>query len=147
MATFDSPEELARYLEGAGFECSVEGAVVELPCNEAELTATLQLVGGWIVFKAYLGEWRPGGAAPSTLLLLQDRLIGLRFSACNNELWALQDFPVEALGDGFHVFIDHAQWVLGTMLPALMRHIASNQPMSEDDIDAMFERLDAEHLN
>ncbi|MEO1967728.1 MAG: hypothetical protein ABGW87_03305 [Sphingomonadaceae bacterium] len=147
MANLHSLDELAAYLETSGIECSVAGEFVEMPCNEAQLTATLHLTGGWLVFKAYLGEWQFKEAAFCTILRLQDRLIGLRFSVVDRELWALQDFPLEVLGDGLHVFIKQAKWVLGIMLPALKLHLVSEQPMSEDDIDAMFDGLEAKKLN
>jgi len=149
MATFDSLEELAAALSAADIECFVRGDFIEVPSDEAELTATLQLTGGWLVFKAYLGEWRPHfkDAGYCTLLRLHDRLIGFRFSLADNDLWAIQDFPTEALGDRFAVYLRSAFWVLASIRETLMAHLSSDQPMSEDDIDAMFERLEAARIN
>jgi hypothetical protein len=149
MAMFDSPEELAACLMAADIDCSVSDGFVELPSDEAELTATLQLTGGWLVFKAYLGEWHPrfNDSGHLTLLRLHDRLIGLRFSLVENDLWAIQDFPVEALSDRLDIYIRNAFWLLGIVRHSLLHHLSSDRPMSEDDIDAMFERLEASHLN
>jgi hypothetical protein len=87
-----------------------------------------------------------GEAALRSLLLLQDRLIGFRFSVERGDLWVLQEFPIEALNDSFRVYLDHAFVVLGTILPTLMQHLSDNRQMSDEDIDAMFGRLDAGSL-
>lgn len=149
MATFDSLDELAASLAAADIDCSVRGGFIEVPSDEAELTATLQLTGGWLIFKAYLGEWHPHftDAGYCTLLRLHDRLIGFRFSLANNDLWVVQDFPVDALSDRFDVYLRNAFWVLGTVQETLTAHLSSDRPMSDDDIDAMFERLEAARLN
>lgn len=149
MGIFDSLDDLAAALAVADIECFVRDGFVEVPIDEAELTATLQLTGGWLVFKAYLGEWNPQfeDSGYLTLLRLHDRLIGFRFSLADNDLWVLQDFPVEALSDRFDVYLRNAFWVLGSIRVTLMSHLSSDRPMSEDEIDAMFERLEAGRIN
>ncbi|HMI18557.1 MAG TPA: hypothetical protein VK533_03335 [Sphingomonas sp.] len=146
---FDSHEELAAALAESGIECSVAGSFVQLPIEDVELTGTLQIVEGWLVFKVYLGERREGLKDPAyqTLLRLHDRLIGLRFSLADRDFWIVQDFPIAALGNDFAVYLRNAFWVLGAFVPALDQLLSRDTPMSEDEIDAMFQRLEATRLN
>ena len=146
---FDSLEDLADWLAADGIDCSLQADFLEMPIDEAELTATLQITGEWLVFKAYLGEWSPrfNDAGYSTLLLLQDRLIGLRFSIADNDLWVIQDFPTDALSEDFSVYLRSAFWVLGVILKPLTAALSRDTPMSGDEIDAMFEPVGAARLN
>jgi hypothetical protein len=149
MSPFDGPQTLANYLSAAGVDCSVgDNGFVELPVRETD-AATLKPEGGWLVFKYFVGDWppSPSEAACRTLLLLQDRLIGFRFSVTAGEVWAMQDFPIEALGDGFHAYVHHALEMVETILPALLPHLDSNRVISEDEIDALFGLLEARALN
>jgi len=146
---FDSHEELAAALAESDIECSVAGNFVQVPIEDTELTGTLQIVEGWLVFKVYLGERRGGfnDSAHRTLLSLHDRLIGFRFSFVDNDFWVVQDFPIAALGDDFAAYLRGAFWVLEAIVPTLDHHLSSDAPMSEDEIDAMFQRLEATRLN
>lgn len=150
MATFDSPQALADYLIAGGIDCSVsDDGFVELPVPDADAIATLRPEAGWVVFKLFVGDWSPGPqeAACRTLLLFQDRLIGFRFSVTAGEVWAVQDFLIEALGDNFHAYVHHALEMIETIIPALLPHLDSDRVISEDEIDAIFGLLEARALN
>lgn len=147
-STFDSPQTLANYLTAAGIDCSVsDDGFVELPVPNTDAIASLRTGGGWIVFKVFVGDWSPGPeeAACRTLLRFQDRLIGFRFSVIDGEIWALQDFPVDAIGDGFEVYVHHALEMIETVLPALLPHLDGERLISEDEIDAIFACWRQEH--
>jgi len=148
MAMFDTHEEIATALSAASVECFVGDNFVELPIPGADLTGTLQIVEGWLVFKVYLGEWHLNEAACRSLLRLHDRLIGFRFSWVDgNDLWVLQDFPIATLSNDFAPYLRSVFWVLEAVAGTVMGYLASDQQISEDEIDAMFERLDAARIN
>jgi hypothetical protein len=108
----------------------------------------LQIVEGWLVFKVYLGERHLNEAACRSLLRLHDRLIGFRFSwVDDDDLWILQDFPIASLSSDFAPYLRSVFWVLEAVAGTVMDYVAGDQPISEDDIDAMFERLDAARIN
>lgn len=147
MAMFDSHDELTAALAASGIECCVGERFVELPIPETDLTGTLQIVEGWLVFKVYLGEWHLGEAALRTLLRLQDRLIGFRFSWVDDDLWALQDFPVVTLSNDLAAYLRSAFWVLEAVTASVSHYLTGDAQMTEDDIDALFDRLDAARVN
>ena len=126
MAMFDSHEELTVALSAQGVECRVADDFVELPIPETNLTGTLQIVEGWLVFKVYLGDWDLGEAALRTRLRLQDRLIGFRFSWVSHELWALQDFPVVTLSDDLAAYLRSAFWVLEAVTGSVIHYLTSD---------------------
>ena len=149
MGMFDSHDELAAALAASDIECSVEGNFVKVPIEKIKRAGSLQIVEGWLVFKVHLGNRRGGmnDAAYQTLLRLHDRLIGLRFSLSDGDFWVLQDFPIAVLGDDFAVYLRNVFWVLEAIVPTLDQHLSRGTPMSEDDIDAMFQRMEATRLN
>ena len=149
MAIFDSAVELANYLNARAIECRVEDDFVVLPDPDSGLTATIVLRGGWLVFKAFIADWEPKleSVALANLLLIQDRLIGFRFSVTEDGLSALQDFPIDMLTDDFHNYIDHAFYVIGAIMPTLHSHLAGGIAMSNDDIDAMFDQMDPSQVH
>jgi hypothetical protein len=150
MSIFASPNELAAHLSSQGVQCEIlDDGFVALPDPDSELTATLELTGGWLVFKAFIADWQPANelAACLTLLRLHDRLSGFRFSVTEGEMWVLQDFPVEVLSEHIRGYFEHAFFVLGTILPTLLEHLRDDRAMSEDEIDAMFQRLDAHRIH
>jgi hypothetical protein len=145
MAIFDSAIELASHLDAKGVDCRIEQDFVILPDSQSGLTATIRFYGGWLVFKAFISDWQPKepSVASANLLLVQDRLIGFRFSVTDDGLCALQDLPIEVLNEEFHHYIAHIFHVLVAILPTLQSHFDSGHSMSDDDIDAMFELMDA----
>ncbi len=150
MTIFTSPDELAGYLNANGVECSVlDDGFLALPDPETELTATIELISGWLIFKVFIADWNPRSetAAFASLLRIHHRLIGFRFCVSDGELWAMQDFPLEVLDDSFHSYFGHAFHTLGSILPALHTHLADDHSMSEDEVGAMFEKMDGSRVN
>ena len=78
-----------------------------------------------------------------SLLLINQRLLGFRFAADRGEIWVQEEFPVELLNDDLHVYIHHVIEVLSTVIPSILPFFESHTRMSDDDIDAVFGRIEA----
>jgi hypothetical protein len=104
MSTYDSSDELAATLQRAGVDCEViEDGFIKLPIDEQDYIATIRVEAGWLVFKMFVGEWGDElrAATLRSLLLINQRLLGFRFSAERGEIWVQEEFPVETLNGQF----------------------------------------------
>ena len=136
-----SAEALAEYLSDRAIEASViDDGFVALPLPGSDDVATLRTEGGWIVFKMLVAEIRGGPSlqALRNLNRIHDRLIGLRFSVVDEEVWVIQDFPLEILNDDFYLYIDHVFAVLENILQPLRASVDGSTELSEEEIDALF---------
>ena len=146
MSIYDNPDALAVSLQRAGLECEViEDGFIKLPIDDHNYIATIRVEYGWGVFKMFVGEWG-NELPPSTLrslLLINRRLLAFRFTAERGEIWVQEDFPLSILNDDFHIFVFHVIDVLNTVLPSLLSFFEKGIVMSDDDIDAVFDLIEA----
>ena len=145
MALYKDAEQLAAHLNDKGFDCSVDddqGVVLELP--GIGQFASIKLSAGWLVLKLFVVELgiRDPQAAMQSLLRLNDRLIGFRFALDNQDVCVLQDFPLDILNDRIEIYLEHLSTVLEAVLPGLREYLCEGVTMTDEDIDALFDRLD-----
>jgi len=146
MSTYDSSNELAAALQRAGVDCEViEDGFIKLPIGDHDYIASVRVEAGWIVFKMFVGEWGDKLPPPTlrSLLMMNQRLLGFRFSAGGGEVWVQEEFPVDTLNDDFHIYVFHAVDVLATIVPPLLPYLENGIEMSDDDIDAVLGLIEA----
>ncbi len=68
--------------------------------------------------------------------------MGLMFALDGDEVWLLQDFPLEILNERLEVYLEHASIVIASVLPTLRDYLRAGIEMTSVDIDAIFERLE-----
>lgn len=147
MSSYDSSDDLAAYLQAAGVDCTlIEDGFIKVPILEHDYVATVRVEGSWVVFKMFVGDWGDDlhQSTFRSLLLINQRLLGFRFSAERGDVWVQEEFPVGILNEQFHNYLFHAIDVLSTVIPPLVAFFESGTLMGDDDIDAVFDLIAAQ---